>query len=230
MPGTIDTGVAHTYTVTDTSTPPITATVTFNIAVARVHLAIAGDLEGRITTSDVNLLNAGSTGTRRLSGTLTLNANVTSFSTIGGGFGNYGFFTIGRTTGVWAYTAGLFGGQLRRIRALLPGQVAYETRRVRATDEDGFTVDSEVTIIITGANNRPNVRITKPVSPDTLVGSGAIVVVEGEVTDPDDQSADFPPAPTVLWSTDPPMDGFGDPSALTTTFVAVPPDEETRFN
>ncbi len=190
-------------------------------------LAITGDLEVRVTTSDFILFDEGGTGSRRLTGTLTLNAPGT-FALRATTLGTYGLFTI-TSDGDWAYSIGLFGGQLRRVRALLPGQVAIERFTVRATDEDGLTLDTQVTFIFSGANNRPNPRITSPVSADTTVAAGAVVVVEGTVTDEDDMVVDFPPAPTVLWSTDPPMGAFADPTALATTWSVAPPATATEI-
>ncbi len=190
-------------------------------------LAITGDLEVRVTTSDFILFDEGGTGSRRLTGTLTLNAPGT-FALRATTLGTYGLFTI-TTDGDWAYSIGLFGGQLRRVRTLLPGQVAIERFTVRATDEDGLTLDTQVTFIFSGANNRPNPRITSPVSADTTVAAGAVVVVEGTVTDEDDMVVDFPPAPTVLWSTDPPMGAFADPTALATTWSVAPPATATEI-
>ena len=197
----------------------------FTVTVDRPPLVISGDREIRTTTSDFTLFDEGGTGTRRLSGALTLNVPGT-FARRGGGFGTYGLFTI-TAAGEWAYSIGLFGAQLGRVRALLPGQVAYEARTVRATDEDGFTRDTQIIFLFTGANNRPNPSITSPVTPDTTVAAGAVVAVEGTVVDEDDMVVDFPPAPTVLWSTNPPMGAFADPTALATTWSVTPPATAT---
>ena len=191
-----------------------TATDTFTVTVKDNH--------GATTTQDVIITITGSndgpkvtsgaqSGAVSEDGSLTAEGQVKAedidhgavltYTVAGDGEGAYGSLHLDAATGEWTYK---LDNAASGVQALSAGETVTETFTVKVTDDNGATATQDVTITITGTNDKP--EITSGVQAGS-VQEDAVLQASGKVT-----ATDVDHGSVLAYSV--PKDGAGQYGAL----------------
>ncbi len=207
----------YTYTVGDSDSDMAdtdTDTLMFTIVIAAN--TITGGTAGAVTED--NSTNT-ATGTLAVTGGFVAQTGATNRA---GGLGTYGNFVLDATSGVWTYTLNNdpTTTQGAATHALAEGDVVTDI--FTAVSATTATVQREVTITITGANDAPTADAGAP----QTVTAGATVTLDGSgSSDPDtgdtiDTYTWTPPTTAPLNTTIPAMPTFTAPDVTTATTLS----------
>ena len=207
----------YTYTVGDSDSDMAdtdTDTLMFTIVIAAN--TITGGTAGAVTED--NSTNT-ATGTLAVTGGFVAQDGTTDRA---GGLGAYGNFVLDATSGIWTYTLNNdpTTTQGAATNALAEGDVVTEV--FTAVSATSATVQRDVTITITGANDAPTADAGAP----QTVTAGATVTLDGsDSSDPDtgDSITTYtwtPPTTAPLNTTIPAMPTFTAPDVTTPTTLS----------
>ncbi len=163
---------------------------------------VTGATEGTVTEDD----DANNVASGTLS--LVIDGDDATFTPPTDPDGTYGTFSI-TPAGAWTYT---LDNDLAATQALAEGTTDTEVFTVTASA--GIRVMQDVTLTVTGANDRPTVTIAAPTA-NTEVGQGATVDLSGTAEDVD--SGDVL---GYAWSASPDPGGFEDATLADTNWSA----------
>ena len=163
---------------------------------------VTGATEGTVTEDD----DANNVASGTLS--LVIDGDDATFTPPTDPNGTYGTFSI-TPAGAWTYT---LDNDLAATQALAEGTTDTEVFTVTASA--GIRVMQDVTLTVTGANDRPTVTIAAPTA-NTEVGQGATVDLSGTAEDVD--SGDVL---GYVWSASPDPGGFEDATLADTSWSA----------
>jgi VCBS repeat-containing protein len=144
-----------TYTVLDEDGATASATITVTVIGANDNPTANNDEGGAVTEA-----GAANGGVPTATGSLANNvsdvdsggAQPDDVDFAGGGAGAYGSLVLDPDTGQWTFTLDNADGDTQVLNA---GQTATDVFTYTVTDEDGATATATLSVLITGANDRP---------------------------------------------------------------------------